>query len=102
MKRTRRLTSTLEVSFRIPRPGLSQEQLNALKKAFKNRLVATLSAHERLRVDPLVKQKKSITQQKEVKVKPVVKVKPPLKVKPVPARRGTRGSGRTTKRTKRG
>ena len=59
MKRTRRLTSTLEVSFRIPRPGLTQTQLNALKKKFKNLLVATLAA-EREGAGPLVKQKKAI------------------------------------------
>jgi hypothetical protein len=67
MKRTRRLTSSLDVSFRIPRSGLTPTQLNALKEKFKNILVATLAIAEKEGEGPLIKQKKSIRQFKVVK-----------------------------------
>lgn len=46
MTRTKSQAATLEVVVKVPHPRLTRTQLSALKKAFKNFLVATLAATE--------------------------------------------------------
>lgn len=94
MKRARRLTSSLEVAMKIPRPGLTPRQLAILTKAFKNLLVASIAVTDKGTVQPLIKQRKAIRLQKVIKPKPLVKMKRAIK------RRKIRGTGKTTKRTR--
>jgi hypothetical protein len=94
VKRTRKVNATLTVSISAPRPGLTQKELNALKKAFKNKLVATLSAHEWQALGPQVKQKQSSKQKQNAKVKSGVRAKAPA------ARRRVRKAGPKPRRTR--
>ncbi len=94
MKRARKLTSTLEATWNIPGPGLTQRQLSALKKAFETLLVASLAASEREGAQPLVKQRQSIRQFK------VAKCFKSLKPKPAAKRRARGATGTTATRAK--